>query len=83
MDVTAMSGELVTGFQTFLTLAIQVLSVIVFLAVGYGVISKFMEAIGGRAAWGEVVMPVLVGGFVLAATAYFFTQATTLVAAIA
>ena len=82
IDVAAMGDELSTGLGTFVTLAIQVISAIVFLVVGYGVVSKFIEAIGGRAAWGEVVMPVLVGAFVLVACAYFFTQATDLAAAI-
>ena len=52
------------------------------LAVGYGVVSKFLEAIGGRSPWAEVVMPVLVGAFVLVACAYFFTEAQTLADAI-
>ena len=82
IDVAAMGDELSTGLGTFVTLAIQVISAIVFLLVGYGVVAKFMEAIGGRAPWGEVVMPALVGAFVLVACAYFFTQATDLAAAI-
>jgi len=41
-------------------------------------VAKFLSAIGGRAEWGEVVMPVLVGAVVLVACAYFFNQASTL-----
>lgn len=82
INLDAMGASLGEGFKTWLTLGIQVISVIVFMAVGYGVVSKFLWAVNGKANWGEVVMPVLVGAFVLVACAYFFTEAQTLANAI-
>lgn len=82
MDLDEMTSSLGNGISDFLTLAIQIITVVVFFVVGYGVVSKFMEAVGGRTAWAEVLVPVLVGAFVLVACAYFFTEAQTLADAI-
>lgn len=82
INLDEMGASLGEGFQTWLSLGIQVISVIVFVAVGYGVVSKFLAAIGNRVSWAEVMMPVLVGAFVLVACAYFFTEAQTLADAI-
>lgn len=82
VDLAQMGTDIGTGFKTWITLGIQIISVLMFLAVGYGVVAKFLSAIGGRTGWGEVMMPILVGAVVLIACAYFFNQATTLVEAI-
>lgn len=81
-DTTAIDTAITTSFQTYLTLAIQVISVLVFLMVGWGVLSKFISALQGRSEWGEVFMPVAIGVIVIGICTFLFTEATTLVAGI-
>ena len=80
--VEGLTDEIGTQFQAYITLAIQLLAAAAFLIVGYGVITKFVGAVSGRAEWGEVVLPVVFGAMVLIISAYMFTEAQTLADAI-
>ena len=77
-----LTDEIGNQFKAYMKIAIQLLSAAAFLIVGYGVIVKFMSAIGGRAEWGEVILPVVFGAAVLIISAYMFTEAQTLTDAI-
>lgn len=80
--VAGLTAEIGTQFAAYITLAIQLLAAAAFLIVGYGVITKFVSAVSGRAEWGEVILPVVFGAVVLIISAYMFTEAQTLADAI-
>ncbi len=81
-DTAGIDEAITTSFTTYLTLAIQVISVIVFLMVGWGVLTKFISALQGRSEWGEVFMPVAIGVIVIGICTFLFAQATELVGGI-
>lgn len=81
-DTAGIDEAITASFTTYLTLAIQVISVIVFLMVGWGVLTKFISALQGRSEWGEVFMPVAIGVIVIGICTFLFAQATELVGGI-
>lgn len=64
-------------FKAYILLAIQLITAVAFLVVGYGVVTKFISAVSGKSEWGEVVVPVVFGAAILIVTAYMFAEATT------
>ncbi len=62
---------------TGLTLALNAVSALVFIVMVWAILTKFSEASRGRAGWGEVFLPFIVGAVVLAFLAVITPDATT------
>lgn len=58
-------AEIGTTVGSGLTLAINIISAIVFVIMLWAIITKYSEANRGRATWGEVFIPFVVGAVVL------------------
>lgn len=60
-----------------LTLALNAVSALVFIVMVWAILTKFAEASRGRAGWGEVFLPFIVGAVVLAFLAVITPDAET------
>lgn len=63
--------------KAVIILGLQLILAVVFLMVAWAIISKFNEARRGRADWGEVVVPFVVGAAVVILVAYLAGEGET------
>ncbi len=66
-----------TSVGTGLTLALNIVRALVFIIMVWSILTKYAEASRGRASWGEVFLPLVVGAVVLALLAIIGPDAET------
>lgn len=74
----AAAGQALTNVGQYLTSAVKLvlsaISAVVFVAVAWAVVTKFNDARRGRADWGEVIIPFVVGAAVVVFVGWLYTQ---------
>ena len=85
-DPTAVGGDVATTLKAliseYIIIGLLAIAAIAFVVVAWSVITKFNDARRGRADWGEVVVPFVVGAGLLVFIGYLVTEGQTAATAI-
>lgn len=74
---SAALDEVGTMFSSAMMLGLALISAVIFIIVAWAVVTKFNDARRGRADWGEVVLPFIIGAGVVIFVGYLVTEGET------